>query len=1082
MDIDEFHEFEPIIWRFEDAWRSSVEPDPAEFLVGLSHQHQADLLVEISLIDLEHRVRRNPNANADKYLQKYPEIYQVDSVRNDLIRCELKLRKKLGQFPNEAEFQSRFPDHADVQAIRSSIESELSTSRGIGEFIAEGSQVGCYKIECRIGSGAFAEVYRAHDTKLNRPVALKFLKPWTREAEHLRGRMLREAQAVATLQHAHVVPIYETGSVDGHDYIASRFIDGPTLSGWIQQRPADFQEAVRIVAQLAIALDAAHSNGIVHRDIKPDNVMMDDDSPMLLDFGLAHFANASVDLTQEGDIVGTPAYMSPEQASGTKEVGPASDIYSLGVILYQMTTGRLPFEGAAPALMHQTIHEDPLAPQKLNSNIPLDLQTICLKALSKSSTDRYLSAAAFADDLWRFFRREPILARPIGTAERLSRMIRKYPIASTLAALLVLFFGVGLGGAYQYRDVLIQRNRATEAETQTRQLLAKDAAVSGQLAQRQGQTQAAVLRYLEAIDSGHQDVVDLHIRIAECELINGRYKKADQHLEIANQLGVDVSDRPRVEFIRLQLVLGSSEFDSDVDPIQLMESIDSTTFSEPDRHYFSGLNAADSRTALQEFRTAVVLDSHHYLARRMSGVVAFTLAEFDLTLDICEASDQVFPNDPNFQLLRLLAESARGNQMAVENAVDGNDDATAVEDQRQALAEFVRHIGSDFDSGDIRVFKEDRAGDSELQLSQLVELFDRFRSDHLPFLQQHHWYLPPRIERAMWQFYEAASMQSKRDRSKSVFDSVMNSFSSADAKFIQAGARILAAHPESSLSIAIASDTLDRSENSVEDVTRTQGFYEQAIHSHGFIRGTKKHAMIGVYLTALALSRAKDVNVEANNQRAFQIHQAIDPNTISDLNLLRVFSLTPLQETVFWDLAGRFIPRWVEVSRQENDQEMILDSLWTLAVYYQKKESWFQTLKTADEILERFPDTEFTPPVDPIGIRINAVTRLSNLVSDNKPGTNWNHVTEYSIFKQDWDRAQGAILQLKLVSAGAPEQLRRVEFYSSLLKAVRSDDNTAVITAFDRLPSTDHVRSEWLNEVFNAAKSKRGQSQLEKKP
>jgi serine/threonine-protein kinase len=303
---------------------------------------------------------------------------------------------------------------------------------------AELPQIPGYEVEAELGRGGMGIVYKARDLRLNRPVALKMLLAGAYAAPEERQRFLREAEAVAGLRHANIVQVYGGGDHEGRPYFTMEHVEGGSLAQKLSGAPQPARQAAELLTALAEAVQVAHQGGIVHRDLKPANILLTaDGTAKVADFGLARHFGGGPTLTLSGARLGTPSYMAPEQAAGKPgEVGPATDVYALGAVLYEMLTGRPPFRGETAAQTErQVVAEDPVPPARLNPAVPRDLNTICLKCLQKDPGRRYATAAALAEDLGRFCRDEPIAARPPGLPERVARWVRRRPtLAAALAA------------------------------------------------------------------------------------------------------------------------------------------------------------------------------------------------------------------------------------------------------------------------------------------------------------------------------------------------------------------------------------------------------------------------------------------------------------------------------------------------------------------------------------------------------------------------------------------------------------------------------------------------------------------------
>ena len=325
---------------------------------------------------------------------------------------------------------------------------------------------GDYDLLEELGRGGMGIVYKARQRSLDRIVCVKMMLMAELAEMNEFKRFRAEAMAIARLNHSGIVAIYEVGQHNGTPYYTMEFVEGSPLSKYVPEKRLAANQAADYVAQIAEAIHVAHQSGIIHRDLKPSNVLVDNGHRThIMDFGVAKHLEMSEDLTVTGQVLGTPSYMSPEQAEARHgEVGRAADIYALGAILYALLTGRPPHCGeGAVETVRQVISETPVSPRWLNRTIPSDLETVCLKCLEKTPTARYATAAAVADDLRRFLAGEPIRARPVGRIGRFVRWMRRHPTAALLAASILLLVLVAAAGLAIHNAELALWNRRLSA-------------------------------------------------------------------------------------------------------------------------------------------------------------------------------------------------------------------------------------------------------------------------------------------------------------------------------------------------------------------------------------------------------------------------------------------------------------------------------------------------------------------------------------------------------------------------------------------------------------------------------------------
>lgn len=383
------------------------------------------MFAEPSVIELVTEVL-DTGRTPEEVCSQYPHL--LEEVRQRVARCR-KLNSRLDLLFS--------PPDSEGEAARSPSKAKLPEIPG-------------YQVRGIIGEGGMGVVYGAYHLKLKRVVALKMLRSGDYASPVELERFSLEAEAIAGLQHPHIVEIHDLGEVDGRPYFTMEYLEGGSLAQKLNGVPLRAAEAARFTVLMASAMEAAHRAGIVHRDLKPANVLFSKEEQLKIsDFGLARRVAIQEGITLSGARMGTPSYMAPEQAAGQKApIGPEADVYALGAILYEMLTGRPPFRGVSVSdTERQVIHDDPAAPRRLNTSVPRDLETICLKCLQKSPARRYASAEELGKDVTRFERGEPILARKTGTVESMFKWVRRHRALATGIAGTVVILCLVLGAS-----------------------------------------------------------------------------------------------------------------------------------------------------------------------------------------------------------------------------------------------------------------------------------------------------------------------------------------------------------------------------------------------------------------------------------------------------------------------------------------------------------------------------------------------------------------------------------------------------------------------------------------------------------
>lgn len=470
------------LWRL---WRFGQRPEVAGF-VRENPPRNHHQLAAVLAVDQHERWHISERVPVEAYFKSFPQ-FAGDSTAFELILSEIAIRRRLGDSVSLDDYRRRFPQFDDRLADQpgspsAGTDSEINLDSTVAQngsgnepqtlrlppecavpatveedstvlrffqgasavlddaarsrtALPELKTVGPYRIERVLARGGMGVIYEAIDTRLKRPAALKMILTGAHSDPESFARFRAEAEAVARLQHPNIVPIFEVGEHDGLPFLALEYIDGQNLAQKLNGQPLPPREAARMLQSLSLAIEFAHQRGIIHRDLKPANILITaSGQAKITDFGLAKLRESRDTATRPGEVLGTPNYMAPEQAEGnTGYVGPATDVYSLGALLYELLTGQPPFQAGSPmeTLLRVRLQE-PISPTHFQPKLPRDLVTICLKCLRKERYQRYATAAELAADLQRFLDGKPVHARSVTYAERLWKWTCRHPALATV--------------------------------------------------------------------------------------------------------------------------------------------------------------------------------------------------------------------------------------------------------------------------------------------------------------------------------------------------------------------------------------------------------------------------------------------------------------------------------------------------------------------------------------------------------------------------------------------------------------------------------------------------------------------------
>lgn len=662
--------------------------------------------------ELERRLRAGEPGSAADVLRDFPDVLADKDSALEVIYTEFLVREELDQHPQPKDWFGQFPDwvsdleelfqvHAHVRGAvvgqSTFADPNFSGATGnAGGSASLGDWAGAYDLIAELGRGGMGVVYKARHRALDRIVALKMILGGVHADPRFRTRFEREAAAVARLQHPHIVQVFEVGEHDGTPYFTMEYVDGGTLAQQLSTGPLTPARSAELVEQLGQAVQHAHDRGILHRDLKPGNVLLSGirsqesgvrgqesggekdktltpDQPLtpkIADFGLAKLTTEDGSSTQSGAVVGTPAYMSPEQAAGdTKNVGPTADVYALGAILYECLTGRPPFEATSHLeVLNQVREATPVPPSRLRAKLPKDLETVCLKCLEKDPARRYATAGLLAEDLRRFRTDQPILARPPSVAYQLRKFVRRNKVlVGGVAAVFVALTAGLIATSFALARATTQRERAERAEKDLQARLAESYAQAAELALQRGAWQTAIENLDRALAAGHSDQNRLRLEKvrARCALHEVPEAMVDLR-ELAARSDLGDLQGP-ILLWQADIALARSVDEAGLAKVRQARELG---LSPADDAYAQALLAKTVPEAGDHLRRALEHDRFHHRAHAMLGLLLVAQGEAVEGRERVLLARRIFPDDPNFAILLGLLQARAGNLKAAYAEVD----------------------------------------------------------------------------------------------------------------------------------------------------------------------------------------------------------------------------------------------------------------------------------------------------------------------------------------------------------------------------------------------------------------------------
>jgi serine/threonine-protein kinase len=651
LPVTDLQQIDAICDRFEAAWSAGQTPDLALFLSEAPTSLQAPLFGDLLQIEVEYRTQRGEQADAGSYHERFPAFRAIVAAAFGSERRVSIATRRSDRSDWASERKTLVPAAPALASARSArMGTEPAVDRTLGEsrgWIGAG-----YEVLGELGRGGMGVVFKARQVALNRDVALKVIKSGSFATQPEVVRFQSEAEAIAQLDHPHIVPIYEVGQVLGQHFFSMKLVTGTSLDKRLNEFAADPRAVATLVVVAAEAVHHAHQRGILHRDLKPANILLDErGQPHVTDFGLARRLGAGNELTHSGTLAGTPAYMSPEQATQARgSLSTATDVYGLGTILYAMLSGRAPFTATTLVETLDMVRtQSPEPPSLLNARVPRDLEIICLKCLEKEPRRRYPSALELAQDLQRWLQGIPILARPVGPLARAGMWCRRNKALTTVAALLMAASIGGFAGiAWKWREAVSESKKVKAVQEFFITGLLTQASLELDPLGKNLPVEKLLDRASEGFSVWFDDEPEIQAKINEtiggAYLCVGRYDRAELHLKNAIRLDNELHGPKHPDTLRATNLLAT-----------LLDQTGHSTEAEP----LIRRNQADARRFLG-LDNPVTLDASERLGAILWHLGKLDEAETVLRKNVADRRRALKPEHPDtLQSVYLLSRVLR---------------------------------------------------------------------------------------------------------------------------------------------------------------------------------------------------------------------------------------------------------------------------------------------------------------------------------------------------------------------------------------------------------------------------------------